>query len=56
MRLTGRDCDISLRAYDTVFPAAGSLNSSVEVAPERLAALIGADWVDLCRLPESCRS
>lgn len=45
-------CDISLTAYDTVFPAAGSLNSSVEVAPERLAALIGADWVDLCRLPE----
>lgn len=44
-------CDISLRAYETVFPAAGSLNSSVEVAPERLAALIGADWVDLCRLP-----
>jgi prolyl-tRNA editing enzyme YbaK/EbsC (Cys-tRNA(Pro) deacylase) len=35
-------CDISLRAYETVFPAAGSLNSSVEVAPERLAALIGA--------------
>jgi prolyl-tRNA editing enzyme YbaK/EbsC (Cys-tRNA(Pro) deacylase) len=49
-------CDISLRAYATVFPAAGSLNSSVEVAPERLAALIGADWVDLCRLPEPYRS
>ena len=46
-------CDISLRAYGTVFPAAGSLNSSVEVAPERLAGLIGADWVDLCRLPEA---
>ena len=45
-------CDVSLRVYDTVFPAAGSLNSSVEVAPERLATLIGADWVDLCRLPE----
>jgi prolyl-tRNA editing enzyme YbaK/EbsC (Cys-tRNA(Pro) deacylase) len=46
-------CDISLRAYETVFPAAGSLNSSVEVEPERLSALIGADWVDLCRLPEA---
>jgi len=45
-------CDISLRGYDTVFPAAGSLNSSVEVAPERLAAIIGADWVDVCRLPD----
>lgn len=45
-------CDISLRDFDTVFPAAGSLNSSVEVAPERLAALVGAHWVDACRLPE----
>ncbi|MGE3396202.1 MAG: YbaK/EbsC family protein [Sphingomonas sp.] len=45
-------CDVSLRAYETVFPAAGSLNSSVEVEPERLAAMIGADWVDVCRLPE----
>ena len=45
-------CDVTLRAYDTVFPAAGSLNSSVEVEPERLAALIGADWVDLCRLAD----
>jgi prolyl-tRNA editing enzyme YbaK/EbsC (Cys-tRNA(Pro) deacylase) len=45
-------CDMSLRAYGTVFPAAVSLNSSVEVAPERLAELIGADWVDICRLPE----
>ena len=45
-------CDISLRDFGTVFPAAGSLNSSVEVAPERLAALVGARWVDACRLPE----
>ena len=45
--------DVSLRAFDLVYPAAGSLNSSVEVAPERLADLIGADWVDLCRLPEA---
>jgi prolyl-tRNA editing enzyme YbaK/EbsC (Cys-tRNA(Pro) deacylase) len=43
--------DVSLRAYDTVFPAAGSLTSSVEVAPERLAALLGGSWVDACRLP-----
>jgi prolyl-tRNA editing enzyme YbaK/EbsC (Cys-tRNA(Pro) deacylase) len=44
-------CDLSLRPYDTVFPAAGSLTSSVEVGPERLAALVGAEWVDICRLP-----
>jgi prolyl-tRNA editing enzyme YbaK/EbsC (Cys-tRNA(Pro) deacylase) len=45
-------CDVSLQAYDIVYPAAGSLTSSVEVSPERLAALTGASWVDLCTLPE----
>lgn len=43
--------DRSLRDFDEVFPAAGSLNSSVRVTPERLAALIGGRWVDACRLP-----
>ena len=43
--------DVSLRPFDRVYPAAGSLNSSVEVAPERLFALVGTRWVDLCRLP-----
>jgi len=41
-------CDISLRDFDIVYPAAGSLTSSVAVAPERLAALAGAEWVDAC--------
>jgi prolyl-tRNA editing enzyme YbaK/EbsC (Cys-tRNA(Pro) deacylase) len=45
-------CDVSLQAFDLVYPAAGSLNSSVRVAPERLAALVGAAWIDICRLPE----
>jgi prolyl-tRNA editing enzyme YbaK/EbsC (Cys-tRNA(Pro) deacylase) len=45
-------CDESLRAFAIVFPAAGSLNSSVEVPPERLAELVGASWVDLCRTPD----
>ena len=45
-------CDVSLRAFGTVFPAAGSLNSSVEVTPERLAELVAERWVDVCRLPE----
>ena len=44
-------CDVSLRAFGTIFPAAGSLTSSVEVTPERLAKLVAKDWVDLCRLP-----
>lgn len=44
-------CDISLRAFAMVFPAAGSLNSSIKVAPARLATLVDAEWVDICRLP-----
>jgi prolyl-tRNA editing enzyme YbaK/EbsC (Cys-tRNA(Pro) deacylase) len=45
-------CDVSMRDFDLVYPAAGSLNSSVEVSPERLFELIGERWVDLCRLPD----
>ena len=44
--------DVSLRDFDTVFPAAGSLTSSVRVTPKRLASLVARDWVDLCRLPD----
>ncbi len=46
-------CDASIRDFDLVYPAAGSLNSSVEVAPDRLADLIATQWVDVCRLPEA---
>ena len=45
--------DVSLRAFDIVYPAAGSRNSSVEVAPERLFALVATRWVDACRLGET---
>lgn len=45
-------CDESLRPFDIVYPAAGSLTSSVEVSPERLAELVSSEWVDLCRIPE----
>ena len=46
-------CDVSLQEFDLVYPAAGSLNSSVEVTPARLFELVGARWVDLCRLPDA---
>jgi prolyl-tRNA editing enzyme YbaK/EbsC (Cys-tRNA(Pro) deacylase) len=45
-------CDESLRDFDMVYPAAGSLNSSVRVTPERLAGLVATGWVDVCRLRE----
>ena len=46
-------CDVSLKDFDIVYPAAGSLNSSVEVTPERLAALVACGWADVCRVPEA---
>jgi prolyl-tRNA editing enzyme YbaK/EbsC (Cys-tRNA(Pro) deacylase) len=44
--------DVSLRGFDIVYPAGGSLNTSVEVRTERLFELVAERWVDLCRLPE----
>ena len=41
-------CDVSLKAFDEVVPAAGSTNSAVRIAPLRLAGLVGAEWVDVC--------
>lgn len=45
-------CDVSLRAFDEVVPAAGSTHSAVRIAPERMADLTSAEWVDVCQLPE----
>jgi prolyl-tRNA editing enzyme YbaK/EbsC (Cys-tRNA(Pro) deacylase) len=42
-------CDVSLRAFDEVVPAAGSTHSAVRIDPLRLAALVGAEWVDVCQ-------
>lgn len=44
--------DVSLKTFDVVYPAGGSLNTSVEVATARLFDLVAERWVDLCRLPE----
>ena len=45
-------CDISLQDFETVFPAAGSRTTSVELTPARLADLTGARWIDICTLSE----
>lgn len=42
-------CDVSLRAYDEVVPAAGAINAAVKIAPERMASLTSAEWVDVCQ-------
>jgi prolyl-tRNA editing enzyme YbaK/EbsC (Cys-tRNA(Pro) deacylase) len=45
--------DMSLQAFDTVYPAGGSLNTSVEVKTQRLFDLVAERWVDLCTLRET---
>ena len=41
-------CDVSLKAFDEVVPAAGSTHSAVRIAPARMAELVSAEWVDVC--------
>lgn len=42
-------CDISLRAWDEVLPAAGTATTAVRLTPARLAELTGAEWVDVSK-------
>jgi prolyl-tRNA editing enzyme YbaK/EbsC (Cys-tRNA(Pro) deacylase) len=42
-------CDRSLERFDEVVPAAGATNAAVRLSPERLIALTGAEWVDVCQ-------
>ncbi|HEY4986535.1 MAG TPA: YbaK/EbsC family protein [Bradyrhizobium sp.] len=44
-------CDISLRAFEEVVPAAGSTHSAVRIAPMRMAELVEAEWIDVCQDP-----
>lgn len=44
-------CDISLKAFDEVVPAAGAIHAAVRISPQRMAELVGADWVDVCQAP-----
>ncbi|KAA5963424.1 MULTISPECIES: YbaK/EbsC family protein [Pantoea] len=41
-------CDISLRSFDEVLPAAGSVRSAVRISPLRMAELTHATWIDVC--------
>ena len=45
--------DESLKRFETVFPAAGSSNSALELTPEELFTISGAlEWVDVCKSRE----
>lgn len=41
-------CDVTLRSFDEVLPAAGSIHSAVRISPQRMADLTAAKWVDVC--------
>ena len=42
--------DISMRRFDTVFPACGSSNSAIELSCDDLYVTAGSiDWVDVCK-------
>jgi len=42
-------CDVSLKDFAEVVPAAGSTHSAVRIAPARMAELVKAEWVDVCK-------
>ncbi len=44
-------CDVSLKAFDEVVPAAGATNAAVRIAPDRMATLVDAEWIDVCQSP-----
>jgi len=41
-------CDISLKHYEEVLPAAGAIHSAVRISPQRMAELTQAKWIDVC--------
>lgn len=40
-------CDESLKAFAKVVPAAGDIHAAVRIAPDRMAALTKAEWIDV---------
>lgn len=42
--------DVSMKRFDTLFPACGSSNSAIELTCDELAQYSGAkEWVDVCK-------
>ena len=45
--------DVSLKRFETVFPACGSANSAIEFTPDELHKYSNSlEWIDVCKLPE----
>ena len=41
--------DVSMRRFETVFPAVGSANSAIELTYDELEKYSGGEWVDVCK-------
>lgn len=41
-------CDVSLKQFDTVVPAAGAGNAAVKINTARMIELTEAEWVEVC--------
>lgn len=47
-------CDVSMKRFDTVFPACGSDNSAIELTCDELFRISEAlEWIDVSKLPEN---
>jgi prolyl-tRNA editing enzyme YbaK/EbsC (Cys-tRNA(Pro) deacylase) len=42
-------CDVSLRQFTEVVPAAGAINAAVRIDPLRMAELTAAAWIDVAQ-------
>ncbi len=48
--------DVSMKRFQTVFPACGSSNSAIEMTCDELYNYSRAEgWVDVCKLPEEVK-
>ena len=49
-------CDISLKAFTEVMPAAGATHTAVRISPDRMAELVNAQWVDVCQASQTAEA
>lgn len=42
-------CDVSLKPFDEVVPAAGATNAAVRIRTDRMVELVGGTWIDVCQ-------
>ena len=45
----GGVCPFAIKEDMEIYPAAGSKNSCVEITPEELCRITGAQWADVCK-------